>query len=67
MLFRKSIVFSLTLLMILGSMFLVFGSVSAQDKPYEGTEINVLVWRDAHTKSVKEKVSEFEEMTGGSN
>ena len=64
MLFKKSIVLTLTLLMILGSMAFVFSSVAAQDKPYEDTQINVLVWRDEHTKAVKEKVSEFEEMTG---
>ena len=64
MLKKKNIVLPLILFLILGS-FLMINSVSIKaSEQYEDTEIRVLVWRDAHSKAVKNKVNEFEEKTG---
>ena len=80
MFFNKKIALALVMVLCLGTAlvavnssadaFWIFGDDEEEEtqkegaKPYSGTKIRVLVWRDAHTKAVKEKVSEFEKQTG---
>jgi len=64
MLKKKNIALTLVLFLFIGSFLIVNSSSIKANEKYENTEIRVLVWRDAHSKAVKEKVHEFEEKTG---
>ena len=66
MLNKKLVASLLTIVLCFGAFLMVANNyaVAADEKPYKGTKIRVLVWRDAHTQAVKEKVGEFEEKTG---
>lgn len=62
---KRKIALVLLMFLCLGTILTVSNlDVAAEEKPYKGTKIRVLVWRDAHTKAVKQKVSEFEKKTG---
>jgi len=64
MLKQKNIILSLFLFLLITSFMIANPFYVNASEQYDNTEIRVLVWRDAHSKAVKDKVSEFEKETG---